>query len=61
MGKRKEQFDAMEIPDEIKDVAGNYLYLFPRGHGIEYILLYAELAYYAQVDSKAFSKIVFKK
>ena len=61
VGDRKKQFDALEIPDEIKDVAGNYLYLFPRGHGIEYILMYAELAYYAKIDSRAFSKIVFKK
>lgn len=51
----------MEIPDEIKEVAENYLYLFPRAHGIEYILLYAELAYYAKIDSRAFSKIIFKK
>ena len=61
VGERKERFDALEIPDEIKEVAGNYLYLFPRAHGIEYILLYAELAYYAKIDSRAFSKIIFKK
>lgn len=61
VGERKERFDALEIPDEIKEVAGNYLYLFPRAHGIEYILLYAELAYYAQIDSRAFSKIFFRK
>ena len=58
---QKDRFDAMEIPEEIKEVAGNYLYLFPRAHGIEYILLYAELAYYAKIDSRAFSKIIFKK
>ena len=60
VGERKEQFDALQIPYEIKEVAGNYLYIFPRAHGVEYILLYAQLAYYARIDSRAFSKIIFK-
>ena len=60
VGERKEQFDALQIPDEIKEVAGNYRYIFPRAHGVEYILLYAQLAYYARIDSRAFSKIIFK-
>lgn len=59
-GERKQQFDALEIPDEIKEVAGNYLYLFPRAHEIEYMLLYAKIAYYAKIDSRAFSRIIFK-
>ena len=49
------------LPDEIKEVAKNYMYIFPRAHCIEYMLLYAKLAYYAKVDSRAFGKIVFKK
>ena len=44
----------------IKEIAKNYLYVFPRAHCIEYILIYAKLAYYAKTDSRAFSKIVFK-
>ena len=59
--KFKEQFFALPIPDDIKEVAKNYLYTFPRAHCIEYMLLYAKLAYYAKIDSRAFSKIVFKK
>lgn len=59
--KFKEQFFALPIPDEIKEVAKNYMYIFPRAHCIEYMLLYAKLAYYAKVDSRAFGKIVFKK
>ena len=51
----------MPIPDEIKEVAKNYLYLFPRAHCTEYVLTYARLAYYAKVDSRAFSKVKFKK
>lgn len=28
----KEEFNFLPIPDEIKEVAQNYLYLFPRAH-----------------------------
>lgn len=60
-GKYQQQFFDLSIPDEIKDIAKNYLYIFPRAHSIEYILIYARLAYYAKADSRAFSRIVFKK
>ena len=60
-GKYQQQFFNLSIPDEIKDIAKNYLYIFPRAHSIEYILIYARLAYYAKADSRAFSRIVFKK
>lgn len=59
--RHKEEFDSLPIPEEIKEVARNYLYVFPRSHCIEYILIFARLAYYAKIDSRAFSKIVFKK
>lgn len=59
--KFKDSFNQLSIPEEIKDVARNYLYIFPRAHCIEYILMYARLAYYAKVDSRAFSKIMFNK
>lgn len=59
--KYRDEFNTLSIPEEIKDVARYYLYLFPRAHCIEYILLYARIAYYAKIDSKAFSKIMFKK
>lgn len=57
----QQEFLELPIPDEIKKIAENYIYLFPRAHEIENILLYAKLAYYAQLDSRAFSKIVFRK
>ncbi len=57
----KESFMVLTIPDELKEVASNYLYLFPEAHCIETILVYAKLAYYAKIDSKAFSKAVFKR
>lgn len=57
----QQQFLNLPIPDEIKEIAKYYRYLFPRAHSIEYILIYARLAYYAKADSRAFSKIVFKK
>lgn len=59
--KFKDSFNQLSIPEEIKDVARNYLYIFPRAHCIEFILMYARLAYYAKVDSRAFSKIMFNK
>ena len=59
--KFRDEFNTLPIPEEIKDVARYYLYLFPRAHCIEYILIFARIAYYARIDSKAFSKIMFKK
>ena len=59
--KFKDSFNALQISEEIKEVARNYLYIFPRAHCIEYLLIYARLAYYAKIDSRAFSKIMFKK
>lgn len=56
-----EKFNTLPIPEDIKEVAKNYLYLFPRAHCIEYVLIFARLAYYAKTDSRAFGKIVFKR
>lgn len=58
--KYKQEFMDLAIPESIKEVAQNYLYVFPRAHEIEYLLLYAKFAYYAKLDSRAFTKIVFK-
>lgn len=60
-GKYQQQFFELSIPDEIKTIAQNYYYVFPRAHVVESILIYAKLAYYAKLDSRAFSKIMFKK
>lgn len=60
-GKFRQKFGELPIPDEIKTIAKNYYYVFPRAHVVEYMLIYAKLAYYAKLDSRAFSKIMFKK
>lgn len=59
--RHKDDFYTLPIPEDIKNVARNYCYLLPRAHCVEYILIYARLAYYAKIDSRAFSKTVFKK
>lgn len=59
--RRYQEFMELPIPDELKEVAQNYLYIFPRAHCIELILLRAKLAYYAKIDGRTFNKIIFKK
>ncbi|MDE7422631.1 MAG: hypothetical protein K2N51_02895 [Lachnospiraceae bacterium] len=59
--KFADQFASFELPEEFKSVAKEYLYLFPRSHCAEYMLMYAKLAFYAKKDSRAFSKIAFKR
>lgn len=54
-------FAIMPIPEEIKKLAYQYAYIFPKAHAIEYHLLSARLAYYMKQDSKLYSKIVFEK
>ncbi len=57
----KEKFEQLNIPAEIKEIAKNYLYVFPRSHCVEFILTNARVSYYANIDSRVFSKIVYKK
>lgn len=59
--KHDEEWMQLEIPEGIKNVAKNYRYVFPRAHCIGYVLGYAKLAYYAKVDGKMFSRVVFGK
>lgn len=56
-----DKFNTLEIPNELKEVARNYMYIFPRAHAVEYMLTYARISYYAKIDSRAFSKVVFKR
>lgn len=56
--KFKEEFSQLPISDEMKEVAANYRYVFPRAHCIEYMLIYARLAYYAKADRRTFRRIV---
>ena len=57
----RESFYALPIPEDFKEIAGYYLYLFPRAHCVEYLLSYARLAYYSKINNRAFSKIMFHK
>ncbi len=59
--KYMEEFDSLALPEDFKTVARQYLYLFPRSHSAEYILMYAKLAFYAKKDSRIFSKVVYKR
>ena len=56
-----EKFDEFDIPQDLKAVAYKYLYVFPRSHGAEYVIMYAKLAYYAKVDRRIFNNLVLKK
>lgn len=59
--KHIEKFENFDLPEDFKTVARQYRYLFPRSHTSEYLLLYARLAYYAKIDSRIFSKIIYKQ
>lgn len=59
--KFKDEFATFNLPEELQTVAKQYLYLFPRCHSAEYVLMFARLAFYAKKDSRAFSTIVYKK
>lgn len=61
MQKFIDQFATFDIPKDIKSVAKEYLYPVSRSHSAECMLIYAKLAFYAKKDSRAFSKIVFKR
>lgn len=56
-----DKFKALPIPEELKEVAENYQYLFPRSHCIWILLQYARLAYYARADRRAFAKIALNR
>ena len=56
-----DKFKALPIPEELKEVAENYQYLFPRSHCIWILLQYAHLAYYARADRRAFAKIALNR
>lgn len=49
------------LPSEIKEIAQNYHYVFPRACAVDIILTYAKFTYYAQTDSIAYSKVKFNK
>lgn len=55
---RELEFDALAIPEELKNVAKMYAYVFPRAHCIEYLLMYARMAYYMKWDSRVYSAVI---
>lgn len=57
---REPEFDALSIPEELKNVAKMYAYVFPRAHCIEYLLMYARMAYYMKWDSRVYSAVIGK-
>ena len=60
-GSRREyDFHTLAIPQELKNVAMMYQYVFPRGQGIEYILFYARMAYYMKWDSRVYNSVLSK-
>ncbi|MBR4970281.1 MAG: hypothetical protein IKY58_00755, partial [Paludibacteraceae bacterium] len=58
---REPEFDKLPIPEALKNVAKMYAYVFPRAHCIEYLLMYARMAYYMKWDSRAYSSVLNKK
>ena len=46
----KEAFYQLPIPEELKEAAGNYLYIPPRALCIEHVLIYARLAYFGKKE-----------
>lgn len=61
MPKKKEIWDSFQMPAELRTIAEHYRYLFPRAHCVEFALQNARLAYYARIDSRAYSKIIYNK
>ncbi len=53
-------FDSFNMPSELNALAKKYAYIFPRAHSIEYVLMNARMSYYMKLNSKAYSRIVFK-
>lgn len=58
---RTPELDKLSVPKELKNVAKMYRYLFPKAHCIEYVMMYARLAYYMKWDSRIYSSVVNKK
>ena len=56
-----DKFEEFGVSEDLKAVAYKYMYLFPRSHGVEYVLMYAKLAYYANVDRRIFNNVVLRK
>ena len=58
---RTPELDQLSVPEQLKNIAKMYRYLFPRAHCIEHVLMYARLAYYMKWDSRVYSSVVNKK
>lgn len=59
--KHQAQLFSLPFPEELKEVAANYEYLFPRMVCALEIQTLARLTYYAQIDHRAFTRIFLSK
>ncbi len=54
-------FAALTIPEGLKNVAKMYLYVSPKAHVVERLLIVARLTYYMKWNSRVYSVVVRKK
>ena len=54
-------FAALTIPEGLKNVAKMYLYVSPKVHVVERLLIVARLTYYMKWNSRVYSVVVRKK
>lgn len=54
-------FAELPIPESLKNVAKMYLYVWPKAHVVERLLIVARLAYYMKWNSRVYSAVVRKK
>lgn len=60
-GNSEPKLREQNIPEYLIELAKSYIYIFPRAHSVEKLLLEARIAYYAKQDSRAFGKVMCKK
>lgn len=59
--RHPEVLDSYDMPEEIKRMAQQCLYCFPKAHCVEKLMQYLRLAYYAKTDCRMYSKVVYAK
>ena len=52
------KYDALKLPDEFRNLVKTIKFSWPRSHSVEYLLMYAMLAFYLKADSKEYSKML---
>ncbi|SHL02273.1 PolC-type DNA polymerase III family protein [Hespellia stercorisuis] len=59
--KYQDEWKKFDIPEDIRKVAEEYAYIFPRAHSVEYMLNDAMTAFYMKKDSRAYSRLINMK